>query len=44
MEIAMADHFQPTVVQQTIPDSEMTPLERLLLSKIFQYERINDEW
>jgi hypothetical protein len=44
MEISMADYFQPTVVQQTIPDSDMTPLERLLLSKIFQSQRVNDEW
>ena len=27
----MADYFEQTVVQQTIPDADMTPLERLLL-------------
>jgi hypothetical protein len=42
METIMADYFQPTVVQQIIPDNDMTPLERLLLSKIFQFERIGD--
>lgn len=40
----MADYFSPTVVQQTIPDADMTPLERLLLSRIFQYERDGDGW
>jgi hypothetical protein len=44
MEITMADYFQPTVVHQTIPDADMTPLEPLLLSKIFQFERIGDGW
>ena len=31
----MADYFSPTVIQQTIPIADMTPLERLLLSHIF---------
>ncbi len=31
----MADYFEQTVVQQTIPNADMTPLERLLLSRIF---------
>jgi len=35
----MADYFEPTVVQQIIPDADMTPLERLLLTHIFQSER-----
>ena len=34
----MADYFEQTVVQQTIPDADMTALERLLLSHIFQSE------
>jgi hypothetical protein len=34
----MADYYTPTVVQQTIPDSDITPLERLLLSNIFTAE------
>jgi hypothetical protein len=44
MELAMADYYQQTVVQQTIPPSDMTPLERLLLTRIFQSERVNDGW
>jgi hypothetical protein len=44
MEITMADYYQPTVVQQIIPDADMTPLERLLLGEIFQSERVNDGW
>lgn len=35
----MADYHTPTVIQQTIPDTDMTPLERLLLSHIFESER-----
>ena len=31
----MADYFTPTVVQPAIPNADMTPLERLLLSHIF---------
>ena len=31
----MTDYFFPTVVQQTIPEADMTPLERLLLTNIF---------
>ena len=34
----MADHFSPTVIQPTIPGADITPLERLLLSHIFQVE------
>lgn len=40
----MADYFTPTVIQQTIPDADMTPLERLLLSHIFEAERDGDGW
>lgn len=40
----MADYFEPTVVQQTIPDEDMTPIERLLLSRIFECERDGDGW
>jgi hypothetical protein len=44
MEIIMADYHQSTVVQQIIPDADMTPIERLLLCKIFESERVNDGW
>lgn len=40
----MADYFEPTVVQPTIPDADMTPLERLLLSRIFHGERVGEGW
>jgi hypothetical protein len=40
----MADHYTPTVIQQTIPDADMTPLELLLLSHVFDAERDGDEW
>ena len=40
----MADYFEQTVVQQTIPTADMTPLERLLLSRIFQSEPDGDGW
>ena len=35
----MADYLTPTVVQPAIPVADMTPLERLLLSHIFNAER-----
>jgi hypothetical protein len=38
----MADYHTPTVVQQTIPSGDMTPLERLLLSHIFDAEEHDD--
>ena len=38
----MADYFEQTVVQQTIPTADMTPLERLLLSRIFECEPDGD--
>jgi hypothetical protein len=34
----MADYFSPTVLQQPIPVADMTPLERLVLSRIFDAE------
>ncbi|KAA5601751.1 hypothetical protein [Blastochloris sulfoviridis] len=34
----MADYFSPTVIQQPIPIVDMTPLERLVLSHIFDAE------
>jgi hypothetical protein len=34
----MADYFSPTVIQQTIPVADMTPLERLLLAHVFSAE------
>jgi hypothetical protein len=40
----MADYYTPTVVQQVIPDAEMTSLEKLLLARIFESERIDDGW
>ena len=40
----MADYHTPTVIQQTIPDADMTPLERLLLSHIFESERDGEGW
>lgn len=38
----MADYFTPTVVQPTIPIAAMTPLERLLLTRIFEAEPDGD--
>jgi hypothetical protein len=40
----MADYYTPTVIQQTIPETDMTPLERLLLSNIFNAERDQEGW
>lgn len=40
----MADYYTPSVLQQSIPDADMTPLERLLLSHIFDAERDGDGW
>ena len=34
----MADYFSPTVIQQPIPVADMTPLEILVLSLIFDAE------
>lgn len=38
----MADYFFPTVVQPTIPNTDMTPVERLLLTQIFDSEPDGD--
>lgn len=38
----MADYFSPTVVQQPIPLADMTPLERLVLSVVFDAEPDGD--
>jgi hypothetical protein len=38
----MADYFTPTVVQPTIPEADMTVLERLLLTQIFESEPDGD--
>ena len=40
----MADYYAPTVVQPTIPNADMTPLELLLLSNIFDAEPDGDGW
>jgi hypothetical protein len=44
LEITMTDYYEQTVVQQMIPDADMTPLERLLLSRIFESDRVGDDW
>jgi hypothetical protein len=38
----MTDYHSPTVVQPTIPNADMTPLERLLLTHIFEAEPDGD--
>jgi hypothetical protein len=38
----MADYYSPTVVQPTIPYDDMTPLEQLLLTQIFESEPNDD--
>jgi hypothetical protein len=38
----MADYFTPTVIQPAIPAGDITPLERLLLSHIFNAEPDGD--
>ena len=38
----MADYLSPTVVQPTIPNADMTALERLLLTHIFESEPDGD--
>jgi hypothetical protein len=40
----MANYYTPTVIQPTIPDADMTPLERLLLSNVFSAEPDGDGW
>jgi len=39
----MADYYFPTVIQQTIPDADMTPLERLLLTQTFSADPVGDD-
>jgi hypothetical protein len=39
----MADYFSPTVIQPAIPIADITPLERLLLSHIFNVEAGADD-
>jgi hypothetical protein len=41
-EIIVADYWTPTVIPQTIPAADLTPLERLLLSRIFTAEPDGD--
>ena len=36
----MADYFSPTVIQQSIPVADMTPLERLVLSHLFDADPV----
>jgi hypothetical protein len=38
----MADYYTPTVVEQTIPNCDMTPLERLILTNILDWEPEDD--
>lgn len=38
----MADYFTPTVIDPIIPNADMTPLEKLLLSHIFESEPDGD--
>ncbi len=40
----MADYYTPTVIQQSISDTDMTPLELLFLAHIFDAERDGDGW
>jgi hypothetical protein len=40
----MADYFTPTVVQQTIPHDDITPLEVILLSHVFTGEAYEQGW
>jgi len=38
----MANYYSTTVIQPTIPDADITPLERLLLESIFSADRDGD--
>lgn len=42
LEVLVASYFSPTVVQPTIPNADMTALERLLLTHIFDSEPDRD--
>jgi hypothetical protein len=39
----MAEYFSPTVVQPNIPVSDMTPLERLILSQVFEQDTVEND-
>jgi hypothetical protein len=41
-EANMADYFTPAVLQPVIPDIDMTPLERLILTEVFQSDPDGD--
>ena len=38
----MADYHSPTIIQPSIPNVDMTPLERLILTNIFDFEPDGD--
>ena len=38
----MADYYSPTVIEPNIPLADMTPLEQLLLTQIFDAETIDE--
>jgi hypothetical protein len=38
----MANYWTPTVIQQTIPEADMTRLERLLLTRVFRADPDGD--
>ena len=38
----MADYHSPTIIQPSIPNADMTPLERLILTNIFDFEPDGD--
>jgi hypothetical protein len=40
----MPDYYTPTVIQPAIPVADITPLERLLLSHVFNAERDGDRF
>ena len=40
----MADYYSPTIIEPTIPNVDMTPLEQLLLSNIFEAEQDGEGW
>lgn len=42
-DVKMADYYSSTVVQQTIPNADMSPLECLLLTHIFESEPDGDD-
>lgn len=38
----MADYYTQTIVDQIIPNADMTPLERLVLTQVFDFEEDRD--